>query len=398
MARQPAGLALSRGAADEYDYDGLETCAADGTCALACPLGIDTGKLVKELRAALHGPRASRAAQAVADHWGAVERGARAGLRAGEGASARLGSARLARAAPRVRGLADPELVPAGATRCPRPPTLPCRRPNALGPPPSTSLPASTGSSRRPRRQRQHPAREPAGGARRRLAAGRDAGVDPDGRRRQLLRRARGARRASPRRTRRRRTRRSSACGRGAARAPCRRHRRELLHARADRGAARCSATSTPSATERSRSSTRSSGPGGCSSRPARGPAPVGSIAVHPTCSSRHLGLDGALAAVAGALAEEVLVPPSASCCGFAGDRGLLHPELTAAATRPEAAEVAGQRQRRLRLREPHLRDRPAPRDRPGLRLDHSPTEESLQRPGISTLRAAPGRPRGPLM
>lgn len=33
-------------------------------------------------------------------------------------------------------------------------------------------------------------------------------------------------------------------------------------------------------------------------------------------------------------------VPPSAECCGFAGDRGLLHPELTASATRDEAAEV----------------------------------------------------------
>jgi D-lactate dehydrogenase len=32
-----------------------------------------------------------------------------------------------------------------------------------------------------------------------------------------------------------------------------------------------------------------------------------------------------------------------AACCGFAGDRGFLHPELTAAATAPEAAEVGRQ-------------------------------------------------------
>ncbi len=69
--------------------------------------------------------------------------------------------------------------------------------------------------------------------------------------------------------------------------------------------------------------------------------APLGSITVHPTCASRRLGLDGALAAVAAALAAEVRVPPSASCCGFAGDRGFLHPELTASALAPEAAEVA---------------------------------------------------------
>jgi D-lactate dehydrogenase len=68
----------------------------------------------------------------------------------------------------------------------------------------------------------------------------------------------------------------------------------------------------------------------------------VGAAAVHPTCSARHLELDRALAAIAGELAEEVYVPPSASCCGFAGDRGFLHPELTEAATRDEADELEG--------------------------------------------------------
>ena len=68
----------------------------------------------------------------------------------------------------------------------------------------------------------------------------------------------------------------------------------------------------------------------------------VGSVAVHPTCAARHLGLTRKLEAVAEALAEEVTVPISATCCGFAGDRGFLHPELTAAATADEAAELAG--------------------------------------------------------
>jgi len=36
------------------------------------------------------------------------------------------------------------------------------------------------------------------------------------------------------------------------------------------------------------------------------------------------------------------VIPASATCCGFAGDRGFLHPELTEAATREEAAELAG--------------------------------------------------------
>ena len=64
------------------------------------------------------------------------------------------------------------------------------------------------------------------------------------------------------------------------------------------------------------------------------------SLALHPTCSSVRLGLDPSLRRVAAAAAETVVVPDDWGCCGFAGDRGLLHPELTAAATAPEAAEV----------------------------------------------------------
>ena len=68
----------------------------------------------------------------------------------------------------------------------------------------------------------------------------------------------------------------------------------------------------------------------------------VGSATVHPTCATRHMGLAPRLRSLAGALADEVYVAPSATCCGFAGDRGISHPELTASATRPQAAELAG--------------------------------------------------------
>jgi D-lactate dehydrogenase len=66
----------------------------------------------------------------------------------------------------------------------------------------------------------------------------------------------------------------------------------------------------------------------------------VASLAVHPTCSTRHMDQTTTLQRVAEALADDVFVPPSAFCCGFAGDRGMLHPELTASATAAEAAEV----------------------------------------------------------
>lgn len=54
----------------------------------------------------------------------------------------------------------------------------------------------------------------------------------------------------------------------------------------------------------------------------------------------RHLGDEEQLTRLAEACAEEVVVPADAGCCAFAGDRGMLHPELTASATAREAAEV----------------------------------------------------------
>ena len=83
MARQPRGSAVQSALLEQYEYEGLETCAADGSCAPACPLAIDTGKLVKGLRARQHDERAERRAEGLAKRWGTVERLARAGLRAG---------------------------------------------------------------------------------------------------------------------------------------------------------------------------------------------------------------------------------------------------------------------------------------------------------------------------
>jgi D-lactate dehydrogenase len=68
----------------------------------------------------------------------------------------------------------------------------------------------------------------------------------------------------------------------------------------------------------------------------------LASVAVHPSCATRHMGLTGQLQRLAAAVADEVLVPAAATCCGFAGDRGLLHPELPRAATADEATELRG--------------------------------------------------------
>lgn len=65
-------------------------------------------------------------------------------------------------------------------------------------------------------------------------------------------------------------------------------------------------------------------------------------IALHPTCSGEKTGSNKAMLQIAETIANEVVVPVDFKCCGFAGDRGLLVPELTANATKSEVAEVAG--------------------------------------------------------
>ena len=68
--------------------------------------------------------------------------------------------------------------------------------------------------------------------------------------------------------------------------------------------------------------------------------SPKGAAALHPVCSTVKMGLDGLLSEVVAPFCSEALVPPSAGCCGFAGDRGYLVPELTASATSAEAREI----------------------------------------------------------
>lgn len=63
-------------------------------------------------------------------------------------------------------------------------------------------------------------------------------------------------------------------------------------------------------------------------------------IALHPVCSLQKMGIEGKFLKIAHQLAHEVKMPIHAGCCGMAGDRGFLFPELTASATLPEATEV----------------------------------------------------------
>lgn len=63
-------------------------------------------------------------------------------------------------------------------------------------------------------------------------------------------------------------------------------------------------------------------------------------VILHPNCSAQKLGVQDKLVGIAKRCARTGSVPLMLDCCGFAGDRGLLFPELTASATQREAAEV----------------------------------------------------------
>nr|WP_244556619.1 FAD-binding and (Fe-S)-binding domain-containing protein [Enterovibrio nigricans] len=56
-------------------------------------------------------------------------------------------------------------------------------------------------------------------------------------------------------------------------------------------------------------------------------------IMLHITCSTRRMGLSDSLLSLANACAKQVIVPEHIECCGFAGDKGFFTPELNAAAT-----------------------------------------------------------------
>jgi D-lactate dehydrogenase len=66
---------------NDFVYQGLDTCAVDGLCAIECPVGIDTGKLTKQIRQSRQGDRAARVGEWVDGHFAGVAAMTRAGLK-----------------------------------------------------------------------------------------------------------------------------------------------------------------------------------------------------------------------------------------------------------------------------------------------------------------------------
>ncbi|NMZ98519.1 FAD-binding and (Fe-S)-binding domain-containing protein [Pseudomonas lundensis] len=78
-----------------YEYQGIDTCAATGLCAQRCPVGINTGELVKKLRA--RNADHVKTADWLGNHFASTLQGARFTLHVANGARMLLGASRLAR-------------------------------------------------------------------------------------------------------------------------------------------------------------------------------------------------------------------------------------------------------------------------------------------------------------
>ena len=313
MARQPAGSPVLEALLDQYEYDGIQTCAADGTCALACPLGIDTGTLIKTFRARERTPRAQRAGLAAAKRWGTVERASRAGLRA-KPLSKALSAA--------GRALLSDELVPAwpDAMPPPAPAELPATRREGAA---AVYLPACINRIFGPSL--------PAALVRVSERAGVPVWIPDD---------APGHCCAVPW-TSKGLTEGGDWMARHTAEAVKRWIGDERLPVVTDASSCTHGLHAFVEEVEVLDSIEW------LHDRVLPGlelPRKAGAVAVHPPCSVRHLTLVPKLRRVAEALAEEVVVPTTATCCGMAGDRGLLHPELPRSATRPQAAELDSDR------------------------------------------------------
>ncbi len=328
IARQPEGSPLSKVLEEEYEYDGLDTCAADGSCRLACPLGIDTGELVKELRAEHHSPRAEKLALRGAKSWGSVEKASRAALRVGGPLARRT-----------KRGAALPPSAPGKLPATPR------QGASAVYVPSCTNRIFGTAAD--------GPKTHEIGGksARRRGLAGAlvelsaRAGLpvwipeDVSGSCCGLPWGSKGFGDAHRHKANEMVERLWRWSGEGEL--PIVIDAASCTHAIAEPGEGVLSETNA----ERLAGLTTLDSVAWAHDRllPRLQIArKVGSATVHPTCATRQMGLAPRLRSLADALAEDVYVAPSATCCGFAGDRGISHPELTAAATADQAAELAG--------------------------------------------------------
>jgi D-lactate dehydrogenase len=335
MARQAEGSLLLARLQDEYEYDGVETCAVDGSCAIPCPVQINTGALVKTFRRAESTPGREKAALMIARRWATAERLARTAVSASDIIQRTIGVRALTGLTAAVRLVVSDDLMP----------SVPGPMPRAqLRKLPSTTregaaavyFPACINRifGRDPA-QHRHPSL-PQSLVEVSARAGRPLWIPGD---------VAGKCCSTPWS--------SKGYNRGhkwMAATTC-----DALWEWSGNGslpvvidAASCTNGLLddvrnyldPARLARLEQITLLDSIAWCESLlPALTVTRrVQRAAVHPTCSSTHMGLTKTLERLAGHLADEVLVPVGTTCCGTAGDRGLLHPELVTSATRDEKA------------------------------------------------------------
>ena len=322
MVRQGAHSPVLQALLEQFEYDGIQTCAADGTCSLACPVGIDTGLFVKELRSRAHTPRAERVALSLARRWDAVERSARAALRVG----AAGGDGALRALSGLVRDAVSHELIPSWGPAMPAP--APARAPATTREgAASVYFPACVNRIfGNPREHTQEPTVIEALVALS-ARAGQPLWIPPDvagkccatpwsskgyrGGQQLMARRMAEAVLAWTREGELPLVLDASSCTQGLLSEELRGMLPEEQRARLDRVQV---IDSIEWVHDRLLGALAPSGR-------------LASVALHPPCAAVHLGLVDKLRGIAERLAEEVIVPLGTGCCGMAGDRGLLHPE-----------------------------------------------------------------------
>jgi len=332
MARQPAGSPVTAALLEQYEYDAIETCAADGSCGDACPVGIDTGKLIKDLRSRQRSARGQRIALATAEHYGAVERLARTALRGGGVAARLLGDRAVARLADVVRRRAGTETIPAwrASVPAPAPSQLPFTVREGAA---AVYLPACVNRVLGPGRDATQRPTVPEALVAISQRAGQPLWIPAD---------VAGHCCGTP----------WSSKGFAAGHEAIVRRTASALERWSDGGRL-------PVVIDAS-----SCAHGLLSEAQVNGVQildaivwvhdhlldrlevhrKLSSVAVYPSCSTRHLGLSGMLAAVGSRLADDVVIPAGTGCCGMAGDRGWLHPELPASALGELKSELDGSR------------------------------------------------------